>query len=674
MDNSNRYGLEKNLLRWFFALGFLLTVTGFFTWFINVIPPLIEQTMSLIHLFSGISISFIFIFYSVKHFQRTISFRRVLSILLGSIVFISFLYLLLSGIGLAYQGVLQRNLWLYESHVWVSLFVLLFSAIHIIHHYFTFPKRRLISVPTRFITISSKIPKALALSVMFASLGGGVLIALDHFISMESDVTSSDNNYSYNYGEGPFLPSLTQTSTGTFIKESDIAGSQECITCHQATGEQWLASAHRHAADDPTYVRNVNLLEESKGIAATRYCEGCHAPIALLTGQLTLGGKHGGVSGFPANEEGISCMSCHGINRLTSSEGVASYHFQPRTAYLFEKAKIWPLKKLSHLVIKLKPELHRKELKPDLLTTSEYCGSCHTQFMDKSMNNWGWVKMQDEVLAWANSKFNMPKDSRFTHPSSKQCQDCHMPLIDGHDLAADVSGKVKSHYFVGANVMLAKHFNNEKLSNLTQKSLQQDKVVITIEPPENSLAQQSTLFVSSAIRSKQKYPVAMYRGSTTKITLLVSNQGVGHNFPGGSIDLNEAWIDFKIYDGDQRLIKSSGDVLDDGKIEPSAIVYKETAIDRYGKEVWRHDLFNMVGRSYVNIIPSGTTDIVEYQVKVPDWATSPLTISATLKFRKLNQKYLDWVNLKQEIKHNPIIDISRDSIQVPLLKVPNSVQ
>lgn len=674
MDNRNKHDLEINLLRWFLALTFLLTVTGLFTWIISAIPPLLEQVISVIHLCSGIGVAFIFILYSIQHFKRTISLRRVSSILLGSLVFISFLYLLLGGIGLAYQGVLQRNYWLYESHVWVSLLVLLFLVIHIIHHYVTFPKRRLLSVPTRFVTLSSKIVRTLALSVLLASVCGGILIGIDHFISIESGDPRSHNDYSYNYGEGPFLPSLTQTSTGTFIRESDIAGSQECITCHQATGEQWLASAHRHAADDPTYVRNVNLLEKSKGIAATRYCEGCHAPVALLTGQLTQGGNHGGVKGFPANNEGISCMSCHGINRLTSSEGVASYHFQPRTAYLFEKAKIWPLKKLRHLAIKLKPELHRKELKPDLLTTSEYCGSCHTQFMDQSMNEWGWVKMQDEVLAWANSKFNMPKDSRFTHPNSKQCQDCHMPLIDGHDLAADDSGKVKSHYFVGANVMLAKHFNNEKLYDLTQKSLQQDKVVLTIEPPENALAQQSKLFVSSVIRSKQKYPVAMYRGSTTKITLLVSNQGVGHNFPGGSIDLNEAWIDFKVYDGEQRLIKSSGDILDDGRIEPSATVYKETAIDRFGKEVWRHDLFNMVGRSYVNVIPSGTTDIVEYQVKVPDWATSPLTISATLKFRKLNQKYLDWVNLKEEVKHNPIIDMSRDSIQVPLLKVPSSVQ
>jgi hypothetical protein len=672
----NKHSFEISLLHWFCGLFFVLTITGLVTWFIDAVPPLIEQALSIMHLFAGLGVSLVFFYYSIHHFRRTISFRRVLSILLGSLVFIVFLYVLISGVTLFYHGVLRKNTWIYESHVWVSFLVVLFLITHILVHYVTFPKRRLLSIPSRFVTLSSKVLRPVLIGLLLSGAGVLGLITIDYSFSSESISAESSlhKDYLYSYGDGPFLPSLTKTSTGTFVKKRDISGSKECITCHQATGEQWLASAHRLAAKDPSYVRNVNLLEKSRGIAATRYCEGCHAPIALLTGQLTPGGKHGGVSDTAANDEGISCMSCHGINQLTSSEGVASYNFKARTAYLFEHANSWPLKNLNHLVINLKPSLHKKELQPDLLTTSEYCGSCHTQFMDKSMNEWGWVKMQDEVLAWANSKFNMPKDSRFTHPKNKQCQDCHMPLIDGHDQAADINGKVKSHFFVGANVMLAKHFNNEKLYKRTKKFLQQDKVDITIVPPENPLTKQSRLFVATDIRSKQKYPVAMYRGTSNKITVLVSNQGVGHNFPGGSIDLNEAWIDLKVFDGSQNLITSSGDLLPNGAIEPTATVYKEVAIDRFGKEVWRHDLFNMVGRSYVNVIPSGTTDIVEYEVKIPDWATSPLTISATLKYRKLNQKYLDWVNLKQKIKENPIVDISRDSIQVPLLKVPSSVQ
>lgn len=110
MDNRNKHDLEINLLRWFLSLAFILIITGFFTWIINAISPLFEQVISVIHLCSGIGVSFIFFFYSIQHFKRTISLRRASSILLGSLVFISFLYLLIGGLGLAYQGVLQRNL------------------------------------------------------------------------------------------------------------------------------------------------------------------------------------------------------------------------------------------------------------------------------------------------------------------------------------------------------------------------------------------------------------------------------------------------------------------------------------------------------------------------------------------------------------------------------------
>ncbi|MCM2679175.1 multiheme c-type cytochrome [Echinimonas agarilytica] len=675
MTKPNKNQREIGLLHWFTALFFVLFVTGIVPWLIAGIPPLLSQTLSLLHLVSGIGITGIFATYSFSHFQRTVGFRRASVIFVGGLLFFGFCYLIATGFALAYLGVVARYAWVFDSHNWIALLFSVLLIFHIGHHYFSFPQRRRAAVPSRFVTLDVAIIKPILVALLVAAGASVSLLFLDaSIVSEDSQYADLHQQYSDDYGEHPFSPSLTQTASGKFVAQRDIAGSARCIECHQTIGEQWLASAHRHAANDPTYVRNINLLEQNKGISATRYCEGCHAPIALLSGTLTEGGQHGGVSGTVANQEGISCMSCHGMAELTGSEGVASYMFKERSNYLFEHSQIWPLSALNEQAIRLKPQLHSQELRPSVMGTSEYCGTCHTQFMDKSMNNWGWVKMQDELLAWAESKFNKPKDSRFSHPNNKQCQDCHMPMVQGHGMATDADGNIKSHYFVGANVALAKHFGNEKLFELTTEFLQRDKIELTIDPPEDKFAKQSDLFVSSDIRSQQKYPVGMYRGSTTQITLLLSNQGVGHHFPGGTIDLNEAWIDLKVYDGNQKLILTSGDLLEDGSIEQNATVYKEVAIDRYGKEVWRHDLFNMVGRSYVNVIPSGTTDIVEYEVAVPDWATSPLTITATLRFRKFNQRYINWVRQDQHLLSNPIVDIARDSISVPLLKTPSTHQ
>ncbi|WDE13103.1 multiheme c-type cytochrome [Thalassomonas haliotis] len=660
---------EAKRLHWFGGLFVVLSITGFVNWLFFPLAPFLEQLLSLIHAVAGGLFSVVFCFYSLSHFRRTLGFRRPVILTIGLMLSLVILYLVVSGHLLIFTGVLERIIWLKDSHLWLSLVTVFLVFVHVLFHYLSFPERRRLVVPSRFVTLSPAINGTILKTLTLATVAALLVLILDNITKPAADDVFIED-YQYNYGASPFAPSLAQTKNNEFIRKRDIAGSMRCIACHQASGEQWLASAHRHAADDPTYVRNVNLLQKSRGTSATRYCEGCHSPVALLTGQLTAGGQHAGVPGTIANFEGVGCMSCHGIRSITSAEGVASYHFTPRSDYLFEHSSSPVLSFINEQLIKLRPALHKKELLPGVQQTSQYCGSCHSQFMDKSMNNWGWVKMQDEYQAWATSKFNLAKDPRFIHPKNKQCQDCHMQKIAGQDMAADSEGKINSHYFVGANVMLARQFGNEDLYQLTVDFLQQDKVNLTIEPPEDKLSRQNSLYVSSDQRTVQNYPVALYRGERAKITVLVSNQGVGHNFPGGAIDLNEAWIDFDIYDGAGQLVYRRGDLLANGEIEPLATVYKEVAIDRFGKEVWRHDLFNMVGRSYVNVIPSGSTDIVNFEFDIPDWATSPLSISATLKLRKLNQKYYDWVNEQEAVKANPIIDITRDAIKVPLLKVP----
>ena len=547
------------------------------------------------------------------------------------------------------------------------MYLLLISLLHLIIHFLFFPRRRLHSKNKKLTTLSLSSLKFIVISFfVFITFFTVTLFLEQFFIQSENQKI----NYSYLYGDGKFLPSLTTTEKDIFVTKNDIAESKKCISCHNAIGKQWLASTHRHAADDPTYVRNVNLLENSRGIEATRYCEGCHAPIALLTGQLTEGGVHGGVPNTVANAEGVSCMSCHGVNNIHTTQGVAAFNFKPRSPYLFEYSSAFLLNEVNQLAIKLRPQEHIRDLANPVINTSVFCSSCHSQFMDKSMNDWGWVKMQDEYLAWNESKFNQSRDSRFSHTEVKQCQSCHMPYVKGDDIAANERGEIRSHFFIGANVMLAKQFNNEELFLEHKKFLQLDKVSIYIVPPEDKLSQQSSFFTDPTSGVSNKFPEHFYRGYKYEITVLITNNGVGHNFPAGAIDLSEAWVEFIVLDGSQRVVYESGGLDESGSIIEGTTIYKETPIDRYGKHVWRHDLFNMVGRSYKNVIPSGATDLLKFNFLLPDWATSPITLSATLKYRKLNPKYMKWVEQEFDIVENPIVDIARNSRRVPLKKAP----
>ncbi|MCX7113935.1 MAG: multiheme c-type cytochrome [Proteobacteria bacterium] len=73
------------------------------------------------------------------------------------------------------------------------------------------------------------------------------------------------------------------------MEPARTGNSAQCGACHAQIAKEWQASIHSQAGSDQTYQKNVNLLAKKKGMATTRYCEGCHAPVALISGQMDEG-------------------------------------------------------------------------------------------------------------------------------------------------------------------------------------------------------------------------------------------------------------------------------------------------------------------------------------------------------------------------------------------------
>jgi hypothetical protein len=157
-----------------------------------------------------------------------------------------------------------------------------------------------------------------------------------------------------------------------------------------------------------------------------------------------------------------------------------------------------------------------------------------------------------------------------------------------------------------------------------------------------------------------------YLGESANLSIVVSNVGVGHDFPGGSIDINQAWMAIRAVDAEGQVIYRSGDIDENGYVDPNAYFYHAIAIDRNGKHVWRHDLFNMVGESFRRVIKAGMSDVVTVDFSMPGWAKSPITITATLKYRKLNNRYAQWALKEKYTKDLPVVDVAWDTLQIPL--------
>jgi len=344
--------------------------------------------------------------YTFFHLKKTIKSRRNSTFFTGIIVLFLFFVCLYSGSNLlllsrySYEG---SNIFTGNTHLATSLLFLAFISGHALFSRYNVTKQ------------SKKIDHQINKSSFRAtliwstiSITISVLLILPLFqatTSSNNQLTISNQAYQYPYGDNPFEPSKTTTTNNQFIQHKFIGGSKKCSSCHSDIFEQWSRSAHRYAAADPSYVKNINLLEEKKGIESTRYCEGCHSPIALLSGQLTEGGKHGGTPGTMAFNEGISCLSCHRTVAINNTEGVGSFHFVATSnSPLIDATNIYSTQ-LANFLTTASPKKHKTLFNSNITSDPKSCASCHAQFMDKEMNDWGWVKMQDEYTAWLQSPF-----------------------------------------------------------------------------------------------------------------------------------------------------------------------------------------------------------------------------------------------------------------------------
>lgn len=655
---------ERGLFRQTTAAVVVLSITGFATYLVPT-HSIATQWTYLLHTFVGVMMALTVLPYAWAHVRRVVGVRKPWVMLSGSVAVLTLVALAAGGVHIAVAGQSEAQRWVYTTHVALAMAGVCALGLHVVGHVLS-AKRQRRRQESLFVTWDRGIGRSAA----FAAGGSALLIALVSALYLALPERYSQqavvDPYAMPYGNHPFRPSQTETDGKFhFVDERQIAGSKECAICHVDIDLQWRASIHRQAASDRAYVSNVMLLEKRKGIATTRYCEGCHAPVALLTGQLTEGGKHGGIADTAANDEGVSCMTCHGIREAVHLKGVASYRFVPRSDYLFETFDQPLLAQLRRFLIRIQPRQHRADMSPDILAKPELCVTCHAQFMDKDVNGWGWVKMQDDYSAWLKGPYSGQGDHIFANQTRMRCQDCHFPLIAGRDPSANRDGLLRSHFSLGANTAIPWHNGDHEHVERTRDFLQANRINLSIEPPTRLDAKQDQKLVPRRLDENTETPGYFYLGETVTMRLAVANSQVGHDFPGGTADINEAWLEFRVTDSQNDIVFERGQVQGDGTVDERAHFYRTIAIDRMGQDVWRHDLFNMIGERNRNVIKAGGTDIVQYSFTIPTWVKGPLNVTAVVRYRKFNQRYATWALDNPNVRL-PIVDMARDALVVPM--------
>ena len=398
------------------------------------------------------------------------------------------------------------------------------------------------------------------------------------------------------------------------IEAQHLAGSARCGTsgCHKEIYEEWLPSAHRYSAMDVVFQKVQDLMVQERDPQVTRYCAGCHDPISLFSGAKNVGNDTLSAEG---SHEGISCVVCHSIVQ-TDVRGNADYTIRPPVRYIYETHEDGLARRVSDFLIRAYPREHVATYSRRLYKTAESCAACHKQYIDEEVNNFGWVQGQNQYDSWRTSRWHHKDDPDRT----VSCRECHMPLADSTDPAAgdlddptrsEDDGKHRSHRFLGANQFIPLFHDLPGAKEHTELTVQwlQGKFAI----PE--IAEKWT--DGPVVRLRLVVPETVRPGQQIEIQTVLTNNKTGHDFPTGPLDMIESWVELTVTDGQGRQVFHTGTLDDRGYLINPQIVFKKEGIDREGKLIDRHNLWDMVGARYVRTLFPGFTDTTRFVFPCP---------------------------------------------------------
>ena len=195
-----------------------------------------------------------------------------------------------------------------------------------------------------------------------------------------------------------------------------------------------------------------------------------------------------------------------------------------------------------------------------------------------------------------------------------------MPLVDSTDPASGDTGdynrgpddgKHRSHRFLGANQsmpLLMDLPGAEKHVELTEAWLRGE-----IEIPE--IADKWT--AGPVIRLQLIGPERVKPGEQVDIQVVVTNSKAGHGFPTGPLDMIRSWVELRVVDEKGQLVHELGGLDESGLMTEDTMVFKADGIDRYGNDIDRHNLWDMVGAKFKRVLFPGMSDSEGYAFICP---------------------------------------------------------
>ncbi len=406
----------------------------------------------------------------------------------------------------------------------------------------------------------------------------------------------------------PHSPSLIQWEKSSV----DFEPPETCGECHPDKYEEWQASMHSLAFQDPVYQGELKLAIKAVGHEVARQCEGCHTPAAMVKGEI----KGAGLKGLsPLARAGVSCDVCHSIKGHTHwqtpshkpengsfimSPGLDSEDGPIRTKYGPFTAEEG-----------CGEDFHECRESP-LHLKAELCASCHQVFNYKTH-----TPIEETYSEWENSPYAI---------NDIQCQDCHMVEIDTFKRSADKMVRPERdeyrHYFNGANFLLY------YLTELAAKKAGDDELAANA----NNKYQMAVARLQSAADLAIS---PIYRNNRlAEVKVRIKNIRAGHSLPTSLTNIRQMWLEVTAKDNNGKVIMTTGALNAQGELPENIRLFNSDGQDselQFAIDPWKVESF-----SRHDTIPAKGYRDVHYGLDAARGI--PITIEVKLRYRQADQK------------------------------------
>ena len=479
--------------------------------------------------------------------------------------------------------------------------------------------------------------------------------------------------------DSPFFPSSANTNVDGIIPADFFLTSETCGRCHRDIYEQWDSSAHHFSSfNNQWYRKSIEYMQDVVGTEPSKWCAGCHDHAVFFNGRFDRPIRE--QIDTPEAQAGLGCTSCHSIVHVGSTMGQGDFVIEYPPLHDLAASEN-PLLQWAHdTATHLAPGPHRQTfLKPfHTEQSAEFCSSCHKVHLDLPVNEYRWIRGFNEYDNWQASGVSGQGARSFYYPPAPQtCRDCHMPLVPSDDPAAR-DGLVRSHRFPGANTALPFVNGDAEQLELVQNFLRDGQVSVDVfgiarvaeaPPPELqeargtaeprlsstfAVGEESMRFGAAGIATGgpaaevlaplDLQTVAVRRGESVRVEVVVRTRKVGHFFPGGTVDAFDVWVEFEAVDDQGRVLLHSGAAADGGSgpVDPGAHFYRSLQLDERGNPINKRNAWMTRSVAYVRLIPPGAADTVHYRLQVPDDAGDRIFLRAKVNYRKFAWWHTQW--------------------------------